>query len=69
MLAMENIPGNPIIPGTPDPVIPIPGQPQVGDPQGPQLAPQPTQPEIGEPPATPIEVPQPGLNRPEVPQR
>ena len=69
MLAMQNNPGNPSIPDTPDPVIPIPGQPQVGDPQGPQFAPQPTQPEIGEPPATPIEVPQPGLNRPEVPQR
>lgn len=66
---MQNNPGNPNIPETTDPVIPNPGLPQVGDPQGPQLAPQPSQPEIQEPPAAPIEVPQPGLNRQEVPQR
>ncbi len=63
MLTMQNNPG------TTDPVIENPGDPQVGQPVGPELAPGPTMPEIGEPPATPIEVPQPGLNRPEVPQR
>lgn len=64
-----NAPGQPRIPGTPDPVIPVPGQPGVSDPPGPELAPEPPRPEIGEPPPTPIEVPQPGINRPEVPQR
>jgi hypothetical protein len=64
MVTMENIPG------TTDPYIQNPGTPQVGQPVGPDVAPQPlTMPEIGEPPATPIEVPQPGFNRPEVPQR
>jgi hypothetical protein len=51
-------------PGLPDPVIPNPGQPNVGDPPGPELAPQPRQPEIQEPPPAPVEVPQPGINRP-----
>lgn len=51
---------------TPDPVLPNPGQPGVQDPQGPQLAPEPNQPEIQEPPPAPVEVPQPGINRPEV---
>ncbi len=63
MVTMQNNPG------TTDPVIENPGDPQVGQPVGPELAPQPTMPEIKEPPETPIEVPQPGLNRPEVPQR
>jgi hypothetical protein len=45
-------------------VIPNPGQPKVGDPPGPELAPQPRQPEIQEPPPAPIEVPQPGIRRP-----
>ena len=47
-----------------DPVIPNPGQPNVPDPQVPELAPQPTQPEIQEPPPAPVEVPQPGIRRP-----
>jgi hypothetical protein len=47
-----------------DPVIPNPGQPQVPDPQVPELAPQPAQPEIQEPPPAPLEVPQPGTRRP-----
>ena len=47
-----------------DPVIPNPGQPQVGDPPGPELAPPPPKPEIQEPPPAPVEVPQPGFNRP-----
>jgi hypothetical protein len=47
-----------------DPVIPNPGQPEVPDPQVPELAPQPTQPEIQEPPPAPLEVPQPGIKRP-----
>ena len=64
MLAMHNKQ-----PNLPDPIIENPGDPQVGDPDGPELAPQPTQPEITEPPPTPIEVPQPGFKRPEVPQR
>jgi len=64
MVPMKNIPG------TTDPYIQNPGTPEVGQPVGPDVAPQPLQmPEIGEPPATPIEVPQPGFNRPEVPQR
>jgi len=61
---------DPSIPGgTPDPVIPNPGLPQVGDPPGPELAPELPQPEITEPPRAPIEVPQPGINRPQVPER
>jgi hypothetical protein len=47
-----------------DPVIPNPGQPQVPDPPGPELAPQPSQPEIQEPPPAPLEVPLAGFNRP-----
>ena len=35
---------------------------------GPELAPEPQQPEITEPPRAPIEVPQPGINRPEAPE-
>jgi len=67
LLAMQN---NPVKdPSLPDPVIPNPSDPEVGDPPGPQFAPQPTQPEISEPPAAPVEVPQPGLNRPEAPRR
>jgi hypothetical protein len=50
-----------------DPVIPNPGQPQVSDPPGPELAPQPPQPEIQEPPPAPIEGPQPGIDRPQAP--
>lgn len=69
LLLMQNIPGNPNTPMTPDPVIPNPGQPGVTDPQGPQLAPEPSQPEIQEPPPAPVEVPQPGINRPEVEPR
>lgn len=69
LLAMEPNPGKPNLPGTPDPVIPNPGQPGVGDPLGPQLAPEPSQPEIQEPPPAPVEVPQPGINRPEASQR
>ena len=57
-------------PGITDPSIENPGTPQVEQPIGPEMPGQPlTMPEIGEPPATPIEVPQPGLDRPEVPQR
>jgi len=66
LLTMQTIPSQPGLPDNPDPVIPNPGQPQVGDPPGPQLPPQPAQPEITEPPAAPIEVPQPGPNRPDV---
>jgi len=58
-----------ILGGAPDPVIPNPGLPKVGDPPGPELAPEPQQPEITEPPRAPIEVPQPGINRPEPPER
>jgi hypothetical protein len=47
-----------------DPVIPNPGQPEVPDPQVPELAPEPQQPEIQEPPPAPVEVPQPGIERP-----
>ncbi|TMG37496.1 MAG: hypothetical protein E6H92_08230 [Chloroflexi bacterium] len=54
------------IPGTPDPAITNPGQPRVPDPQGPELAPEPNRPEIQEPPPAPVEVPQPGINRPEI---
>ena len=43
----------------PDPIIENPGTPQVGNPQ-------PVGPEISEPPAAPIEVPQPGIERPQV---
>lgn len=68
LLIMQTIPGQPSVPGTQDPVIPNPGQPQVDDPQGPQLAPQPAQPEIMEPPPAPVEVPQPGINRPDISQ-
>jgi len=50
-----------------DPMIPNPGQPEVGDPPGPELAPPPPQPEIQEPPPAPVEVPQPGFNRPQAP--
>ena len=53
----------------PDPVIPNPGVPEVGDPPGPALVPGPPQPEIQEPPPAPVEVPQPGIDRPEIPQR
>ena len=54
-----------------DPIIPNPGQPGVPDPQGPQVAPEPTQqpPDIQFPPDAPVEVPQPGINRPEVEPR
>ena len=51
---------------TPDPVIPTPGQPAVPEPQAPQLTPEPNQPEIQEPPPAPVEVPEPGINRPRV---
>jgi hypothetical protein len=51
-----------------DPVIPNPGQPQVDDPPGPELAPQPHQPEIQEPPPAPVEVPPPGIKRPQAPR-
>jgi hypothetical protein len=47
-----------------DPVIPNPGQPQVPDAPPPEFAPQPQQPEIQEPPAAPLEVLQPGIERP-----
>ncbi len=47
-----------------DPVIPNPGPPQVPFPAAPELAPEPVQPEIQEPPPAPIEVPQPGIQRP-----
>jgi hypothetical protein len=52
-----------------DPMIPNPGQPQVPDPRAPELAPEPTQPEIQEPPLAPVEVPEPGINRPQPPSR
>jgi len=44
--------------------VPNPGQPNVGDPPGPELAPEPPQPEIQEPPPAPLEVPEPGIRRP-----
>ena len=70
LLTMENIPGTPGNPITPnDPLVPNPGRPGVPDPQGPQLAPEPGQPEIQEPPPAPVEVPQPGINRPQVEPR
>jgi hypothetical protein len=68
LLTMQNIPGDPSIPGTPDPVVPNPGQPGVGDPQGPQLAPQAPQPDIQFPPPAPVEVPQPGIQQPGIQQ-
>jgi hypothetical protein len=55
--------------GISDPVVPNPGVPEVADPPGPALAPGPPQPEIQEPPPAPVEVPQPGIRRPEIPQR
>jgi hypothetical protein len=63
LLAMRVNIRNRGVPGTPDPVIPNPGQPNVGDPPGPQLEPEPNQPEIQEPPPAPVEVPQPGVSR------
>jgi hypothetical protein len=58
---MENIPS---AEGSIDPVIPNPSPPQVPVPAAPELAPEPVLPEIQEPPPAPIEVPQPGIQRP-----
>jgi len=48
-----------------DPVIPNPDQPEVPDAPVPELAPEPQQPEIQEPPPAPVEVPEPGIKRPQ----